>query len=388
MSERRVALLGGLLAGLGPLSLALFTPAMPVMAEAFATSDTAVKATLSVYFAGYAGAQLVSGPLSDRHGRKPVTLAFLLIYLVGTLGTLLTLGIEVMLISRALQGIGAAAGLVISRAIVRDLFTGDASARVLNVTNILLGAGPAIAPAIGGAAMVVGGWRAPFVMMLLIGAGVILATSRWLVETHAPRARSESVLATYRTLVQDPYFLWSSVTIAGVVGTFYAQSTVLSFIIMSRLGHGPAGFGLVMLGISGAYFVGAVMVRFLIPRLGAARLVPFGLGTLVLSSGLLARMPVDSPTLPGVVVPVAVMVFSTAFILPGMYTACLAPFSRVAGAAAALSGFMTMGLGLVASVLIAWPADPVWALARIEPAIALIALASYILWWRQRPTQP
>ncbi|MFP1645368.1 MFS transporter [Pontitalea aquivivens] len=222
MSERRVALLGGLLAGLGPLSLALFTPAMPVMAANYGTTDAAVKATLSVYFAGYAGAQLVSGPLSDRYGRRPMILIFLIVYLIGTCGALLATGIKIMLLSRAVQGIGAAAGLVMSRAIVRDVFTGDTSARVLNVSNIILGAGPAVAPAIGGAAMLVAGWRAPFVMMLLIGCVVILAASRWLIETRPPQTPASGVFTTYLTLLRDPYFLWSALTIAGTVGTFYA----------------------------------------------------------------------------------------------------------------------------------------------------------------------
>lgn len=237
MSERRVALLGGLLAGLGPLSLALFTPAMPVMAANYGTTDAAVKATLSVYFAGYAGAQLVSGPLSDRYGRRPMILIFLIVYLIGTCGALLATGIKIMLLSRAVQGIGAAAGLVMSRAIVRDVFTGDTSARVLNVSNIILGAGPAVAPAIGGAAMLVAGWRAPFVMMLLIGCVVILAASRWLIETRPSQTPTSGVFTTYLTLLRDPYFLWSALTIAGTVGTFYAQTAVMSFIVISRLGN-------------------------------------------------------------------------------------------------------------------------------------------------------
>lgn len=157
MSERRVRLLGGLIGGLGPLSLALYTPAMPELAVAFATDAAAVKLTLSVYFIGFAFAQLVCGPLSDRHGRKPVILAFVLVYLVGSVGTLLSPTIEVFTLFRLLQGLGAAAGMVIGRAIVRDLHTGEASARVMNVTNVLLGAGPAVAPAIGGLAMLIAG---------------------------------------------------------------------------------------------------------------------------------------------------------------------------------------------------------------------------------------
>lgn len=384
MSERRVALLGGMLAGLGPLSLALFTPAMPVIVEVFGATDAAVKGTLSVYFAGYACAQLVSGPLSDRYGRRPVMQAFLLAYLLGTFGTLLATTIQMMLWSRAVQGIGAAAGLVMSRAIVRDLFTGDRSARVLNFSNIVIGAGPTIAPAIGGAAMLVGGWRAPFVVMLLLGLALVALVQFALRETRPQGTvpgQSKGALCTYARLLRNPHFFWSSATIASSVATFYGQSTVLSFIIMGQLGYGAAQFGLLMLFISGGYFIGAIAVRWMIPRYGAARLVPVGLGLLLASSLMtMAILMPFPPTLLGVAVPVAVMVFANAFILPGMYTACLAPFADIAGAASAMTGFMTMGLGLIVSVCITQIPDPSVGLGWITPVATAMAVFSYMRW--------
>jgi DHA1 family bicyclomycin/chloramphenicol resistance-like MFS transporter len=385
MSERRVALLGGLLAGIGPLSLALFTPAMPAIAGVFSASDAAVKATLSVYFAGFAVAQLICGPLSDRFGRRPVTLAFLLVYVAGSLGTLIVSDIALLLCSRGLQGIGAAAGIVIARAIVRDLFIGEASARVMNITNIIVGAGPAIAPAIGGGAMMIAGWQAPFVAMLVLGVAALVLVRSWLVETrplpvHPLRVRG--LIATYLRILRSPDFLWPSLTIAGAVSAFYAQSTVLSFIVMGRLGYSSGAFGLIMLIAASGFFAGSNVMRFLNPRYGAFRIIPVGL--ILLGGATLALLvhAAGPSSLVGVVAPVTILMFGNALILPGMYTASLAPFGDSAGAASALSGFMSMGLGLLASLAISLVPDPALGLGIVAPAMAAVAVASYLNWRR------
>src|SRR6476620_11456489 len=109
MSERRVGLIGALLAAVGPISLALFTPAMPEIVHAFGTTEAAVKLTLSLYFAGFAFAQLVCGPLSDGFGRKPISIAFMSIYLAATIAALLSRDIGMLIAARFLQGVGAAA---------------------------------------------------------------------------------------------------------------------------------------------------------------------------------------------------------------------------------------------------------------------------------------
>jgi DHA1 family bicyclomycin/chloramphenicol resistance-like MFS transporter len=386
MTERRVSWLGGLIGGLGPLSLALYTPAMPELAGVFATDDAAVKLTLSVYFAGFAGAQLVCGPLSDRYGRKPVILAFVLLYLVGSAGTLLSPTVELFTVFRLLQGLGAAAGIVIGRAIVRDLYTGEASARVMNITNVLLGAGPAVAPAVGGMAMLVAGWRAPLIIMLLLGVVSLLTVHLWLRETRPDESGARSaagVLRDYAAILRHPYFRWSALTTGFAVATFYAQATVLSFIVMGSLGFTATQFGLLMLGVSGGYVVGALGLRFLAPVWGAYRLVGFGLACLLASTLALATCLVLLPgSAYGIAISVAAMLASNAFILPGMHTASLAPFPEKAGAASALTGFTTMGLGLLASLAISPFASPFEGLAVVNVTMACLAVASYLTWRR------
>lgn len=389
MSERRVALLGALLAGLGPLSLALFTPAMPVIAEVFETSPAIVQQTLSVYFAGFAVAQLVSGPLADRFGRKVVVQVFLLTYVVGSIGSLLAPTIQVMIWFRLLQGCGAAAGLVMSRAIVRDLFADEASARVLNVINILLGVAPAIAPAIGSATMLFGGWEGPFALMLGLGLLSLAAMQFALAETLPRQVKavaSRNPVRDYLAIMRNPTFTWPALSAAAAVATFYTQSTVLSFVVMGQLGYDAGTFGLLMLVVSSGYFFGSILARFLMRWLGALGLVPLGLGILLISTcamaGLLLLMP---PNLASLTIPVTLMMLANALLLPGLYAACLSPFRDMAGAAAAISGFLTMGAGLIGSLLVSLFPSPSVGLAVIEPILAIIGCATFIAWRRRAP---
>src|SRR5690606_36087650 len=123
MSERRASLICALIVMIGPISMALYTPAMPRLVEAFGTTEAMVKLTLSLYFAGFAVTQIVCGPLSDGFGRKPVTFAFMAIYLVASIAAVFAPTIEVLIAARFFQGVGAAVGTTVSRALVRDLFT-------------------------------------------------------------------------------------------------------------------------------------------------------------------------------------------------------------------------------------------------------------------------
>jgi DHA1 family bicyclomycin/chloramphenicol resistance-like MFS transporter len=146
------ALIGAGIVMLGPFSLAIYTPALPELAATFATSPALIQLTVSIYFLGFACAQLICGPLSDGFGRRPVAICFFSIYALGGLLGVMAPNVEWLLVACALQGVGVTAGIGISRAIVRDQFAGREAARILNLISITLGAGPAIAPTLAGAA--------------------------------------------------------------------------------------------------------------------------------------------------------------------------------------------------------------------------------------------
>ena len=388
MSERRVSLIGALLVAIGPVSMALFTPAMPQITHDFATTESMVKMTVSLYFAGFVLAQLVCGPLSDGFGRKPVIMAFMAIYLVASVIALVSPNIEMLIAARFLQGIGGSVGVAIARAVVRDLYVGETSSRIMNLIGLILGIGPAFAPTLGGITMELFGWHAIFVLMVAFGVAVMLICRYALKETVArdlSRIRPRALAASYGRLFSSGYFMACGLVMAGGIGAFYTLAVVMPFIMMNRIGLSPTAFGFSMLMQSGAFFAGSLTVRQTIRRFGAYRLLPFGVAIVVVGSLALAvLLRVHEPTFAFVMIPVMLYAYGGAFIMPAMSTASLAPFPHMAGAAGALAGFLQMGGGLVGGLLASLFDDPVTALATVVPGLGLITLLSW-LWWRSLP---
>ncbi|WP_274423355.1 multidrug effflux MFS transporter [Chelativorans sp. YIM 93263] len=386
MSERRVSLIGAMLVAVGPISLALYTPAMPQIVEAFGTTEAAVKMTLSVYFAGFAVSQLFCGPLSDGFGRKPVTFVFMAIYAAASLLALVAPTVEVLIAARFLQGFGAAVGVAVSRALVRDLFTHERSARVMNLIGIILAAGPALAPTIGGLTMEVAGWQAIFLLMLAFGFMLTLVVRFFMHETvtrDLSRIRPRGLVQSYGALVKSRYFLASALVVTGSVGALYTQATLLPFLLMERVGLTPSQFGVGMLMQSGMFFLGSLSVRFLMRRFSAFSLVPVGLSFIGIGSlALIYTLNVLPLSFLSVMGPVASYAFGIAFVNPAMMTASVAPFPHMAGAASSLASFMQMSGGLLGGSVAALIGDPVVAMSLIVPTMGATAILSWLLWRR------
>ncbi|NGN42073.1 multidrug effflux MFS transporter [Mesorhizobium sp. CGMCC 1.15528] len=386
MSERRTALIGALMVAIGPVSMALFTPAMPGIVHAFGTTEAAVKMTMSLYFGGFAFAQLVCGPLSDAFGRRPVTIAFMAIYLAGSIFALLSPTIELLITARFLQGIGAAVGVAVSRALVRDLFTHERSARIMNLIGIILAIGPAFAPTLGGFTMELFGWHAIFLLMVTMGIAIVLVTIFAMRETvmrDTSLLRPVQIVRSYGSLFKNPYFMLSSLTIAGTSGALYAQATMLPFIMMERVGLTPTEFGVGMLIQSLSYLFGSLVLRAFLGRFGAFRMVPIGLvfvGVASLATALILRLM--EPSFMDVMGPVGLYAFGIAFVTPAMSTAAMAPFPQNAGAASAMMGFLQMGFGLLGGTCAALIGDPAIAMATIVPVMGLTAILSWTFWQR------
>ncbi|MEJ1159836.1 Bcr/CflA family efflux MFS transporter [Prosthecomicrobium sp. N25] len=387
LSATRTSVIGAILIALGPISMALYTPAMPTLVTAFGTTIATIKLTLTLYFAGFALAQLACGPLSDAYGRRPVTLAFMGLYLLASLAALLSPSVHVLLAARFLQGVGAAAGVAIARAIVRDLFEGQQSARIMNTMGIMLALGPAISPTIGGITLDLAGWHAIFALMVVYGAVVVGMVLFVLPETNrAPdpaRARPAMLVAAYGTLLREPRFMLPAAVLGTALGALYALGTMLPFVLIDRAGLTPTQFGLGMIAQTGSFATGGFLVRKLLIETDAQKLVRpgilIGLAAALVLAVLMRTVP---PSYIAVMGPIGVYAFSLALIMPGPSTTALAPFPHMAGAAAALLGFMQMGGGLVGSLAAALFGDPVKALATILPVMMAMALLADIAYLR------
>jgi DHA1 family bicyclomycin/chloramphenicol resistance-like MFS transporter len=388
MGRRKLAAIGALLIALGPISMALYTPAMPRLVEVFGTDIATIKLTLTAYFAGFAVMQLVCGPLSDQFGRRPVVIGFTGLYLAASLVAAFAPTVDWLLGARLVQGMGAAAGVSIARAMVRDLYTGQESSRVMSVIGLMLGVGPALAPTIGGIMLDLVNWQAIFVAMVAYGL-VILAVFLTVVPETLPverraSARPRVLLSRYRVLATDVRFLSPALVLGAALGAIYAMATMLPFVLIDRVGLTPSAFGIGMVAQSGTFMAGSTLTHRLLGRYEADALVAPGLAAVGLGGALLAvLMRVAEPSFLTVMGPVGLIAFGNAMLIPAMTTAVLHPFPHMAGAAAALSGFMQMASGFLGSALAALMADAVTALGTIAPCMAAVAIGAY---WAGRRT--
>jgi DHA1 family bicyclomycin/chloramphenicol resistance-like MFS transporter len=390
MSPTKTSVVGALLVALGPISLALYTPAMPTLVRVFGTDVSAVKLTLTVYFLGFAIAQLVCGPISDVFGRRPVVMAFTGLYLVGSLMAVFAPGIEWLLAARVVQGVGAAAGTAISRAIVRDLYVGRQSVQVMNMIGLMLMAAPALAPTLGGLTLEFVGWHAIFALMALYGI-VIMAAFRFAVpetlsRSGSPTLKPRRLVGNYATLIRDVRFLRPSIVMACSVGSLFTLATVLPFVMIDEAGLTPVEFGFSMLAHSGSFMLGSLVMRQLLLSIDAHRLVPIGLALIALGAlALPVSLALFAPSFFSVMGPTALLAFGIPFVMPSMMTESLAPFPHMAGAASALSGFLQMAAGLLGSAAAAAIGDAVLALVTIIPALALSAALTHVALKRLTP---
>lgn len=384
MSERRTTLLGALLTAVGPISMAIYTPAMPELVRAFGTTEAAIKLSLSLYFGGFALAQLLAGPVSDAYGRRVATIAFLSIYLVGSIMAAFAPTVEWILAARLVQGIGASVGLTVSRAVVRDLFVGPQAARIMNMIGIILAIGPAIGPTIGGLAASSFGWQSVFLLMILFGLIALTSCMLFLRETVVPdrdRLKPLKLFSAYAGLIVDLRFLLPSLVLGGTIGALYAQGTMLPFVLIDAVGLSPAQFGLGMLMQTGAYLSGSVILRLVSKHLAGPQAVVIGLcfsgagGTLMLLSVFF--LPLSFLSIMG---PVAVATFGMAFLTPHIITIGLAPFPHMAGSAAALMGFIQMGGGFAGGVAASALGEPLTSLGIIIPCMQYLAVGSYVFY--------
>ncbi len=385
LDEHRASVVSAIMIAIGPLSLSLYTPALPTLVAAFGTTPAAVKASLTVYFLGFCVAQLLCGPLSDAYGRRPVALAFFLVYFAGSIIDLFAPTIEILQIGRALQGVGAAAGIATSRALVRDLFVGQTSARIMNRIGLFVGLVPALSPAIGGMLLTVAHWRSIFMLMFAYAVVVVVMVWIFLPETNSARDRAHAhpfrIAGNYAALLRDRRFVAPATLMALVLGGVYTLPSLMPFVLIDKLGLTPLQYAFVVLAQTAALLVGNLIVGRLLRRVNARELVPVGIVIIVAAgAGFAAVRLFSAPSVVAFAIPSAIWVFGLPFVTPGTMTSALSHFPRIAGAASSLIGFMQMGGGFVGSAIGAAAfGDPVTAVDTLLPAISVLAGLSYFL---------
>ncbi|HEY8575704.1 MAG TPA: multidrug effflux MFS transporter [Devosia sp.] len=391
MSARRTAIVGGLMVATGPLSLTLYTPALPTLVVDLGTTDAGAKLTLTVYFAAFALAQLICGPLSDRFGRRSVGISFFVIYVLGSLLSAAAPNLELLFLGRFIQGFGVSAGVALSRAMVRDQFVGSEAIRILTLINLILTVTPAVAPTLGSVILLLGTWHLMFVVMAGFGLAIValLATSarETLPETARVPFRPSVIVGNYRRLLVAPAFLFPSLLLGLTFSGFHGFTALLPFVLIEGIGLTPFQFAMAMLVQTASFISGNLVVGFLSTRISSERLVTCALALLGLSGLGFAILPHAFPgSVIAIMIPVGVWMLGLAFISPVATTAAMSGFGAIAGAAGALTGFFQVGGGFAGSLAAStlFP-DAFSALTTQLPLVAALTIAVALLdRWRIR----
>lgn len=349
------------MSALGPMALNIFLPSMPGLAQQFGVEYGTVQLTLTLYLVGLSLAQLVYGPLSDRHGRRPVLLWGMALFLVGSLICTFAPSIEALMLGRMLQAIGGCAGLVLGRAIVRDLYDRDRSAAMIGYVTMAMTLAPMLAPALGGYLDIWLGWRSSFAFCSIAGAVVTLWVALVLPETLAPGGGGEGfsgLLRGYRDLLRSPAFCGYAFQTAFTSGMFFAFIAGAPFVVVTVLGLPPSSYGLWFVVVSAGYLAGNFLTGRFSVRFGVDRMIAAGATIALL--GIAAQAIIGwlgLLSLPAIFLPMAVVALSNGLTLPNGIAGAVSINPRAAGAAAGLSGALQMLTGAAAAVLVGYGQD-------------------------------
>ena len=355
-SRRTLILILGALSAFGPLSMDMYLPGLPSLTHELGASASAGQLTLTGCMLGIAAGQLFTGPLSDSLGRRRPLLAGLVGYIAASLACAVAPSIGVLIVLRFIQGTLGGAGVVIARAIVRDLYRGDAAARVFALLMAVTGVAPVFAPLVGGQALAITSWRGIFVLLAAIGVPLLISTLVWLPETLPPERRHGGGLGvtvrTFRRLLSDRSFTPPATSFALACAALFAYIAGASFVLEDVFGVSPQMFSVVF-AINSAGLVAMSQVgRKLVGRLGAPALLRAGVfGVAFGSIGVLIVTIADAGLAP-LLIFLFVIVSFNGIVFPNATATALADQEGALGSASALLGMGQFGTGALVAPLV------------------------------------
>jgi MFS transporter, DHA1 family, multidrug resistance protein len=384
-SSPALTILLGALTALGPLAMDIYLVSVPSMAEAFGATVSQVQLTLSVYMVGFAAGQLVYGPITDGFGRRPALLGGLVIYVAASIVAAMALTIEVLIAARFFQALGMCSGVVVSRAIVRDLFERERAARLMSTMAMVMGVAPIVAPIIGSYLHVAFGWRSNFVFVTGYGIAALVVVYFHLGETsrHIDRGAltPRRILGTWRALITSRVFVGYALTAACTGGALFAFISGAPYVLLSVFGFPESTFGYLFGFVMLGNITGATLGRRLVMRYKIEGLLFRGVTLAVIAGGsmaVLAWAHVDHVA--AVVVPMFLFMVAFALVLPQSMAGALTPFPHMAGNASALLGLFQFSFASLVGISVGDLFDGTQRpMAEVIGAMTVLAWLSFIL---------
>jgi DHA1 family bicyclomycin/chloramphenicol resistance-like MFS transporter len=382
----RAALVLGLLSAIGPFAIDMYLPALPSIGQSLGASVGAVQASLMAFFVSLGIGQIIYGPLSDMVGRKPPLYFGLLLFAVASVGCALAPDVQTLVVLRFIQGLGACAGMVIPRAVVRDLHTGNDAARLMSLLMLVFSVSPILAPLVGSLLIESLGWRSVFWAVSVAGLLGLLLLATSLPETRPPAQRVNSsvgsAIASYGVLLRDRRFMGLVLIGAFGISSFFVYLANSSFVLIDHYGLSPRQYSIAF-AVNAASFIGvSQFTSRLSSRFGMVPVVKVAITGYVVTMLLLLALHllgVDQ-----LAVMIALLLVGNGFlglVIPTTAVLALDEHGDIAGTASALMGTVQFVVGALMMALVGQFVD-----GTARPMLAGIAGCALLAWVFSRGT--
>ena len=387
LSAAALAAILAALSMLGPFSIDAYLPAFPYIESSLQASPLEVQQSLTFYMLSFACMVLWHGAISDAFGRRNVILISLVTFAIGTLGCAAAHSVHYLWAFRILQGVSSGAGVVVGRAIIRDLYQDAAAARLLSMVTMIFSIAPAIAPVLGGWIVKLSDWRTIFLSLLCYTVLLFVFCYRRLPETLPPHKRQpfnpRFLASSYGEIFRSPLFHMKAGIVALNFAGLFVYITAAPVMLPQHLHLGPSQFGWLFIPAVSGIFLGALAANRIAGRMAFSRQIGIGFGFLLTASvfNLLYHcwMP---PSLPWSVAPLFFYTFGMSVVAPAATLLALDLFPHIRGTVASCQSFATTLLGaLVAGVIAPFLSHSVLWLAAGQTAFSTAAL---VLWLTSR----
>jgi DHA1 family bicyclomycin/chloramphenicol resistance-like MFS transporter len=382
--SRAMILLLAAASALGPVAMQIMLPAIPIVRESFQISVSSAQLTLSLSMFSIALATLIYGPLSDRFGRRPIMLVGIAITVIGSALCMLAGSIEWLIAGRIVQAAGGAVGLVLARAIVRDVYQADQAAGIIATLVMVMVVMPMLSPMVGGELLVRYDWHAIFYLVAAVSILMLVLMHRYLPETLAVPVKFTGVISMlkgFMTLLRSRTFSAYAFNVAFVSVVFFTFISAAPEIMVSVLNRQPNEYGYYFIMVPAAFMAGNYLTRGYSRKLGIHRMITMGSRLSILGITIAIGLHVIGLHHPlALFMPIALTTFGNGISLPNAQAGAINEFPQMAGTASGLTGFLQMGLSAVAAQLVALIFNgTVYPMLLLMLAAAIISLWSFSL---------
>lgn len=352
-----IILILGLLSALGPFSIDMYLPGFPAMATDLGVSVDMISYSLASFFVGVCIGQLLCGPLLDRFGRKRPLIAGLVLYIIASVGCVLSNSIELLIVCRFFQALGGCVGMVAPRAVIRDIFPVEENARIFSLMILILGVSPIIAPTAGSYLIRFYGWHSVFIVLTIIGVLVLLAVIFRLPESKQPdpsySLKAKPILTNFSQVLKVPQFYTYSLMGAISSAGLFAYLSGSPFVFMKLFGTTEQQYGYIFAIIAAGLILCSQLNNLLLKKYTSEQIsvvtlsIQTAVGILLMSGTALGWLNLYST-----VALMALFLSCQGFAFPNSSALAMAPFTKNAGSASALMGAMQMAFGALAAAAI------------------------------------